>query len=50
MKIGEIVERLINLKDSRNDLVSTEYEAIIEACNVLDKLPRLQEAHTYEAK
>lgn len=46
MKIGEIVERLIGIKDS-HDLLSFEYEAVLEACNLLDKLPRLEEASTY---
>lgn len=48
MIIGEIVERLISLKDSHDDLLSTEYEAIVEACNLLDKLPRMKEATDYE--
>ena len=48
MIIGEITERLIGLKDGHDDLLATEYEAIIEACNLLDKLPRLEEARTYE--
>lgn len=46
MKIGEIVERLIGIKDS-HDLPSFEYEAVLEACNLLDKLPRLEEANAY---
>lgn len=46
MIIGEIVERLIGIKDS-HDLLSFEYEAILEACNLLDKLPRLEEANAY---
>lgn len=48
MIIGEIVEKLIGIKDDHDDLHSTEYEAIIEACNLLDKLPRLEEARNYE--
>lgn len=47
MIIGEIVEVLIGLKDSNDDLSSREYQAVIEACNVLDRLPRLEEATTY---
>lgn len=49
MIIGEIVERLIGLKDGHSDLLSSEYEAILEACNLLDKLPRLEEAAAYES-
>ena len=48
MKIGELTERLINLKDGHDDLLASEYEAIIEACNLLDRLPRMEEARTYE--
>lgn len=48
MFIGKIVERLIGIKDSHEDLLSFEYEAILEACNLLDKLPRLEEATAYE--
>lgn len=48
MTIGEITERLIGLKDRHDDLLASEYEAIIEACNLLDKLPRIEEARTYE--
>ncbi|MFV0241454.1 MAG: hypothetical protein ACK5H4_15625 [Lacrimispora sphenoides] len=48
MIIGEIVERLIGIKDEHNDLFSGEYQAIIEACNLLAKLPRLEEATSYE--
>lgn len=47
MIIGEIVERLIGIKDSNEQLLSYEYEAILEACNLLDKLPRMEEATTY---
>lgn len=46
MKTGEIVERLIDIKDSY-DLMSFEYEAVLEACNLLEKLPRLEEAEKY---
>lgn len=48
MIIGEVVERLIGLKDSHDDLENTECQAVIEACNLLDRLPRLEEAITYE--
>lgn len=47
MKIGEIVERLIGIKNDY-DLLSFEYEAVLQACNLLDKLPRLEEATAYE--
>ena len=47
MKIGEIVETLIRVKD-RHHVLSREEEAIIEACNLLDRLPRLEEATTYK--
>lgn len=42
MKIGEIVETLIRIRDDY-DLLSMEDEAICEACNILDRLPRLEE-------
>lgn len=48
MIIGEITERLISLKDNHDDLHASEYEAIIEACNLLNKLPRMEEARNYE--
>lgn len=46
MKIGDLVEVLIEL---RKDVPvrSLRDEALIEACNLLDKLPRLEEATTY---
>lgn len=47
MKIGEIVEVLISIKDKQRPL-SYEEQALIEACNLLDKLPRLQEAADYQ--
>ena len=43
MIIGEVVETLIYIKDSPT-LSDREREAVIEACNLLDKLPRLAEA------
>lgn len=46
MRIGEIVELLIGLKDDLPAL-SKEEEAVIEACNLLNKLPRMEEATTY---
>ncbi len=47
MKIGEIVETLIIVKDEYSH---TDYrkQAIEEACNLLDKLPRMEEAKDYE--
>lgn len=47
MKIGEIVEILIRVKD---DYSYADYrkQAIEEACNLLDKLPRMEEAREYE--
>lgn len=46
MIIGELVERLISIRDS-HDLWLHEQETIEEACNLLDKLPRLEEATEY---
>lgn len=48
MIIGEIVERLIGIKDGHDDLYSTEYRAIVEACNLLARMPRMEEATSYE--
>lgn len=47
MKIGVITEILIRIKD---DYSFGDYrkEAIEEACNLLDRLPRHEEAITYE--
>lgn len=47
MIIGEVVETLIYIKDSPT-LSDREREAVIEACNLLDKLPRLAETTEYE--
>lgn len=47
MIIGQVVELLIGIKDQA-PLLSMEEEAVIEACNLLDKLPRMEEATTYE--
>jgi len=49
MIIGEVVERLIDIKDSA-ELSFYDVEAIEQACNVLDKLPRMEEATSYEPK
>ncbi len=47
MKIGEIVEILIRVKDDYGYL-DYRREAVEEACNLLDKLPRMEEAKGYE--
>jgi len=47
MIIGEVVEILIRIKDQQK-VLSREEQALIEACNLLDKLPRMAEATTYE--
>lgn len=31
------------MKKDSHDLLSFEYEAVLEDCNLLDKLPRLEE-------
>ncbi|MCU7380485.1 hypothetical protein OBO34_19415 [Clostridiales Family XIII bacterium ASD5510] len=47
MKIGEIVETLISVK---KDYPFGDYrkEAVEEACNLLDRLPRMAEADSSE--
>ena len=47
MKIGEIVEILIRVKDDYGHL-DYRRQAVEEACNLLDKLPRMEEAKEYE--
>lgn len=47
MKIGEIVEILIRVKDNYG-YGDYRHEAVIEACNLLDKLPAMEEATEYE--
>lgn len=47
MKIGEIVEILIRVKDDYG-YFDCRREAVEEACNLLDKLPRMEEAKDYE--
>ena len=42
MIIGEIVETLISIRDSKNLDRHTD-NAVCAACNILDKLPRLTE-------
>lgn len=50
MKIGEIVENLISIRDryTKDSIQSREDNALIEACNLLDKLPRMEEATDYK--
>lgn len=47
MKIGEITEILIRTKD---DYSYEDYrrQAIEETCNLLGRMPRMEEATTYE--
>lgn len=47
MKIGEVVEILIREKDNYS-FGDYRYEAIMNACRILEKLPRSEEADTYE--
>lgn len=47
MKIGEIVEILIVEKD-RYAYGDYRKQAMEEACNLLDRLPGMEEATTYE--
>lgn len=47
MKIGEVLEILITIKNDL-PLLSREEQAVIEACNLLEKLPRFEEITTYE--
>ena len=47
MLIGEVVEILIGIKD-RQKVLSREEEALVAACNLLDTLPRTEEANTYK--
>lgn len=47
MKIGEIVEILIRVKDDYG-YGDFRREAVEQACNMLDKLPRMEEATEYE--
>ena len=49
MVIGELVEILDGIR-KRRDVLSREEEAIIEACNLLDRLPRLEDAATYDPR
>ena len=49
MIIGAVVEELINIRDKfRDELRSNQDEEIYEACNLMDRLPRMEEATTYE--
>lgn len=47
MKIGEIVEILIRVKDDY-DFFDYRKKGIEEACNLLEKLPRMEEAREFE--
>lgn len=48
MKIGELVERLIYLRDCHKyDLDRSEDRDLCEAINLLDRLPRMEEVSTY---
>lgn len=47
MKIGEIVEILIQIRDNSKDITRMEDEALIEACNLLDVLPRMEDGVEY---
>lgn len=49
MVIGELVEILIQLKD-RQEVLSREEKALIQACNLLDQLPRMAEATEYKVE
>ena len=49
MTIGELVEILI-LVHGRRDLSSREDEAVCEACNILDKLPRQMDVWNAKAE
>lgn len=42
MIVGEVVEILIVMRD-RTRLSQREDDAVCDACNILDKLPRLME-------
>jgi hypothetical protein len=46
MYIGQIVEQLIDIKNEQEPL-SQDEEALIEACNLLDKLPRTADGVEY---
>lgn len=49
MIIGAVVEELIYIRDKfRGDLTKQQDEAICETCNLMDRLPRMEEATTYE--
>ena len=49
MKIGEIVENLIRMRDRhKGELFRHEDDVICEACNLLDRLPAQEEATVYE--
>jgi hypothetical protein len=49
MIIGEIVERLIYMRD-HTDISFENDNAICEACNLLDELPRMEEYEVVREK
>lgn len=49
MTIGELVETLILVHD-RGNLNRREDEAVCEACNILDKLPRQMDVWNAKAE
>lgn len=49
MNIGEIVETLITIKNAQQPLTREE-QALIEACNLLARLPRMEEATTADVE
>ena len=51
MIIGAVVEELIVVRDRLGDrLTRKQNEAICEACNLLDRLPNIEEATTYDPR
>lgn len=48
MKIGEIVETLIRMRDKFRwgDISQTEDEAVCAACNILDRMPNMMDEDT----
>lgn len=47
MKIGEIVETLIMVKDEYS-YMDYRKQAVVGVCNLTDKLPRMEEEREYE--
>lgn len=49
MIIGAVVEELIYIRDKfRDELTRSQDEAICEACILMDRLPRMEEAMEFE--